>query len=194
MPGGIAISAGDGQSAVVGTGLSTAFIVTVTDGSGGAISDVNVDFRATGGAVLSDTVAATDASGMAETTVVVGNSVGVDTITATVAGVNSTATITANATAGAASYLTLVSGNNQTGTHGTALGAPFVVLVHDQFGNKVAGATVTWLGSFGGVTSTADTTGQALLHYTLPATIGTDTVTAAVASTGSAVIFSATGS
>ncbi len=94
--------------------------------------------------------------------------------------------------------LTRISGVEQQGPVDAALPQPFVVLVRDQNGNPVAGATVTFAVTAGGGTLTAETAttdanGRAATTLTLGPDPGPNTVTAAVAGLDP-VTFSAAGS
>ncbi len=87
----------------------------------------------------------------------------------------------------AVSALTIVSGNGQTGTVGTVLPDTLKVKVTDQNGNVVVGETISWTVTAGGGTVTpssaaADANGIASTVWTLGATAGAQTVTAASAS------------
>ena len=93
--------------------------------------------------------------------------------------------------------LTKLSGNNQQFAAGSGLAEPFVVSVLDQYGNPVAGATVTFTVSAGGgslsaTTAITDELGRAQSTLTLGAQPGRNTVTAKIADL-KPVIFSATG-
>ena len=82
--------------------------------------------------------------------------------------------------------LTKVSGPRQQAAAGSALAQPFVVLVLDQYGDPLAGATVTFSVTTGGgtlaaTTGTTDADGRAATTLTLGRTPGTTTVQATVA-------------
>ena len=82
--------------------------------------------------------------------------------------------------------LTRVSGRRQQGPAGTTLAEPFVVLVRDQHGAPLAGATVTFLVTAGGgtlsaTTATTDADGRAATTLTLGSQSGTNTVEATAA-------------
>ena len=82
--------------------------------------------------------------------------------------------------------LTRVPGRQPQGAAGTALAEPFVVLVLDQYGDPLAGATVTFAVTAGGgtlsvTTATTDADGRAATTLTLGRQPGTNTVEATVA-------------
>ena len=81
--------------------------------------------------------------------------------------------------------LTKVPGRRQQGPAGTVLDQPFVVLVLDQYGDPLAGATVTFRVTAGGgtlsvTTATTDAEGRAATTLTLGSQPGTNTVVASV--------------
>ncbi len=83
--------------------------------------------------------------------------------------------------------------NAQTGVVGTALAQPVAVIVADQNGAPLAGATVNWAvtaggGSVASATSVTDASGNATVVWTLGQTVGTDTLTASIAGGANAII------
>jgi adhesin/invasin len=81
--------------------------------------------------------------------------------------------------------------NSQTGVVGTALAQP--VIVADQNGAPLAGATVNWAVTAGGgtvasATSVTDATGTATVVWTLGTTVGTDSLMASIAGGADAII------
>jgi adhesin/invasin len=93
--------------------------------------------------------------------------------------------------------LTLLGGNNQTGIISTTLDQPLVVRVADIDGFAVPGVTVNWViaadGSLGSTSSVTNAAGIATNTWRLGATIGAQTVTAAVVGvTGPPLTFTAT--
>ena len=94
--------------------------------------------------------------------------------------------------------LTRISGIEQQGPAGAVLAQPFAVLVQNQNGDPVAGATVTFAVTAGGgtlsvETATTDAGGRASTTLTLGSDPGSNTVTATVAGLDP-VTFSAVGS
>ncbi len=93
--------------------------------------------------------------------------------------------------------LTQVPGRQPQGAAGTALAEPFVVLVLDQYGDPLAGATITFAvitggGTLSAATAITDAEGRAATILTLGRQPGTNTVEATVDRLGP-VIFTATG-
>jgi len=99
VPANIAKTAGDGQSAQVGTAVAVAPAVTVTDGFGAAVSGATVTFAvASGGGSVTGGTATTNASGVATVgSWTLGSTAGTNTLTASVASLPA-ATFTATAT------------------------------------------------------------------------------------------------
>ena len=92
--------------------------------------------------------------------------------------------------------LTIESGDGQTSSVLTALSAPLVAKVTDQFGDPMSGVTVTWTpltggGSLSSSTSTTNASGLASVVYTLGSTVGDATVRASVTGISSTVTFTA---
>jgi PAS domain S-box-containing protein len=94
-------------------------------------------------------------------------------------------TVTANASADNPASIQILNGNNQSSTRGAVLPDSLAVRVLDQYGNGVAGATVDWVVSLGGgstspTSSVANNTGRAATKWTLGNTGGPSTITATV--------------
>ena len=102
------------------------------------------------------------------------------------------------ARAGRAARLVYNSGGNQSGTVGQPLSAPVLLLATDAFGNRVAGAQVTFAAGAGGgsivapALVTSDGGGLASATATLGAGAGAQTFIATAAFTTDAVTFAAT--
>ena len=92
--------------------------------------------------------------------------------------------------------LIVISGDGQIGTVQSALPAPFVVKVVDQFGTIMNGVTVTWTrltggGSLASSTSTTNASGLASAQYTLGSAPGEETIRASVSGLATSVTFTA---
>jgi len=136
----IAVSAGDGQSATVGTAVAAPPSVLVTDALGNPVSGVSVTFAVTaGGGSGAGLSATTNASGIAAVgSWTLGTAVGANTLTATATGLSgSPVTFTATATAGAASVLVFTTEPPSSRTAGVPF-AP-VVTAQDALGNVATG-------------------------------------------------------
>ncbi|HVP75814.1 MAG TPA: Ig-like domain-containing protein, partial [Gaiellaceae bacterium] len=165
--GSLTVSAGEGQSATVGTAVATAPAVLVTDEYGNPVQGVNVTFSvASGGGSATGTSATTDVNGIATLgSWTLGTAAGSNTLTASATGLT-TVTFHATGTADAAASMTLNGGDNQTATVDTDVSSAPSVLVEDQYGNPVAGVSVTFAvtsggGSATGTNATTDASGVA---------------------------------
>ncbi|MDP3910169.1 MAG: hypothetical protein Q8Q14_07235 [Gemmatimonadales bacterium] len=178
-------TAGDLQSAVVGTPVATDPAVQALDQFGNPVPGAAVTFTVSGGGgSITGAAQLTNASGIA--TVggwTLGTAVGANTLTATVAGVTPV-TFTANATAGTAAAIVKVAGDVQSAVVNAAVAVNPQVRLLDQFGNPVAGASLTFAvtgggGSVAGAAQTTDTAGVATLGgWTLGTAVGENAVTA----------------
>src|SRR5439155_2936070 len=110
----LALVSGNNQTSVAGTALSP-FVVSVKDAVGNPVSGFMVTFAVTqGGGTLSTSMAVTDATGRAQTTLTLGTTAGTNTVTASAAGLTgSPLTFTATGTAAAATQLAPVPGSVQ---------------------------------------------------------------------------------
>jgi hypothetical protein len=183
----IAAAGGTGQSGGVGTTLPQPLTVLVTDTAGAPAAGVAVLWSvAIGNGSITPDTALTDAQGHASATHTLGTGVGAQVASAAVPGAaGSPVTFTATALAGAAAQLAKASGDGQAGPPGAILGAPLAVRVRDQYGNALAGDSVTWTvtsggGSLSAPVTVSDGAGLATVHYTLGDSAGVNTVTAAV--------------
>jgi plastocyanin len=193
-------ASGDAQVGVVGAPLADPIRVRVTEG-GTPKAGVSVSFAAAGsGAGVDPASATTDADGLASTAWTLPHAIGNATATATVTSASgSPVTFSATATVGPATQMAASGGINQTGTVGAVLASPFEVTVTDQFGNAVAGTSVTWAvtagdGSIAPPASTTSASGTASALLTLGPAAGANTATAtSTGLAGSPVTFTAAG-
>jgi hypothetical protein len=151
VPASVTVSAGNNQSATIGTAFTTALSVTVKDAGGVTIPSSNVTFTAPVESGPSGTFSnstntiqvATNASGIASPGAFTANSkAGAYTVTAT----DGTASGTFNLTnvPGAPASIALTSGSGQSTVIGTSFTNPLIATVTDTGGNLVPGATVTF--------------------------------------------------
>jgi Bacterial Ig-like domain (group 1) len=134
-----------------------------------------------GGGAVDAATSTTDAEGNAVVHWTLGTVAGADTLIGTSVD-GATSIITATAVAGPATAVTIVSGDAQSVSAG-AVAQPLVVKVADQYGNGVAGATVTWSVSgltLDNTTTTTDAAGLAQVVPTMSGTSGAYTITASV--------------
>jgi adhesin/invasin len=185
----LTLSAGDNQSATVNTPVAVAPAVLVTDGAGNPVLGVPVSFTVgLGGGNVVGGNAMTDGNGIASpTSWTLGTTAGTNTLVATSAGLaGSPLTFTATGTAEAPATITAQSATSQAGRVGIPATTPPSVLVEDQYGNPVPGASVTFQvtaggGNLTGASATTDQNGAATLGaWTFGKTVTTNTVTATV--------------
>jgi alpha-tubulin suppressor-like RCC1 family protein len=198
------VSAGHGQSAVVGTKVTIAPSVTVYDANFNTVAGASVTFAVTaGGGSLDALVATSNAAGIATPgNWTLGPAAGQNEFTAILTGPIGTAvTFAATAHGGAATQIAVNAGNNETAAVGETIQTSPSVIVRDANGVPVgAGTQVVWALASGtghsiteatGVTSTGGiaTVGS----WTLGTAAGVYTITAtATGLTGSPVTFTAT--
>ncbi len=159
-------------SGTVGSAVSPAPSVLVSDAQGQPVAGVLVNFAVTGGGgSVVPAIASTDANGSATVTLwTLGTQVGTNTLTASASGTSGTLSgspvrFTASAAAGPVSRLVIASQPSSTGASGVPLGHPPTVQLQDAYGNDVGGSgvviTATIAGSPPGasLTSATATTG-----------------------------------
>ena len=174
----LSIVSGDNQSGVTGETLANPFVLEVRDENGNPLEGVTVTFAVSaGGGSLSDTSVDTDANGLAQSILTLGGDPGTNTIEVTVEGIAKAEIFNAEAALPPPepTNLAIISGDNQTGLTGEPLTNPFVVEVRDQYGDPMAGVTVTVtvLGD-DGVLSTETTTTDANGRAEITLTLGTE--------------------
>ncbi len=199
----LALSAGDGQSAIAGALVALAPSVLVTDAGGNPVSGIVVTFSVvSGGGSITGGSATTNASGIASVgSWRLGATAGTNRLRATRSGLTgSPLTFTATGVAGPASKIVVNAGNAQSATVNTAVTTAPSVKVTDGNNNPVAGVTVTFAvasggGSVTGATATTGASGIAAVgSWTLGTIAGANTLTATSAGlSGSPLTFTATG-
>lgn len=127
----------------VGTDISPAPRVQLTNQSGTPMAKVMVTFRASGGGTISNDSALTDTLGFASVTRwTLGAAVGTNTVAAIVG--DDIVVFTAHAQAGPATQMRSDDGNLQLARVGAPLSRPLRVRVSDRFGNPVMRQSVTF--------------------------------------------------
>jgi adhesin/invasin len=183
---------GDNQSGVVTTTLSNPLRARVVDRYGNPKPDVTLGFTVlNGGASLSPTTAATDATGTAGTSLTFGTSAGPVVVRAEPVGGPlpdhaSSGTpylnFVAAGLAGAADHLVHVSGNGQTAPIASMLGADYNARVVDRYGNPVGGVQIAVVVVSGGgsvsqaLVTSAASSGFVSVRHTLGTVSGAQTV------------------
>jgi hypothetical protein len=188
-------SAGNNQTAAVGTTLPIAFQAVLQDPYSGKpiqTSGILVTFTANGKAgSFSNPNAVTNSSGIATTSYTLSDKPGTYTITASSVGYAS-ATYTVTATTGPPATFSIDSGNSQKAALKSPLPLPLSVKVKDAHGNAVSGVSVTFTdggagGSFSQLTATTDASGVATTSYTTGTVAGVVDITASMAGLPSVV-------
>ena len=134
----LVIASGDNQIGVAGAALPTNWQVQALDANGNPVIGATINFAGGSGATVSPASATTDISGIARTTLTLGQTVGTYTFTASLAGTPSVVTrVAATATNAAPAALGIIGGNNQADTVLATLSQALSVKVTDAFGNPV---------------------------------------------------------
>jgi len=164
---------GSFQSATVGTTLPAPLVVRLKDTYGNGVPGEPVAFTDNGalGTFSPPSPVTTDSTGTATVSYTVPTKA--ETITITPSYGSLAGKFSERSLAGPAASVSALSGNNQTGAAGSQLPNPLVALVKDQYGNPVAGITVTFYdggagGTFSTTTPVTNAQGQASVTYTLP--------------------------
>jgi len=186
------------QTALVGTAVTEAPAVRVSDQQGQPMAGVAVTFVVSaGGGTLGGGTAITNAQGVAASTGwTLGSAAGQNVVTASV-GSLTPVQFTATAQPRAPTTVTATTPVNQTGPANTPVAVAPGVVVNDQRGAPMAGVVVTFAvtaggGMLGTTTATTNASGQAsAVSWTLGPNLGLNTVTATVAGLAP-VTFSAT--
>ncbi|MCX6020145.1 MAG: hypothetical protein NTZ05_00135 [Chloroflexi bacterium] len=203
---------GSGQAGVANATLPQALVTAVTDAQGNGIADVTVTFAITGkptvgttGQDLSALSAATNAEGLALSTLTLGNTAGLYTITATCSVCTTVSTVTFTATVASSTKLVKVSGDGQYALTSSALTRRMRGAVADSTGQPVQGVPVTFaitqfpVGSSGQalerLAAVSDAKGEAASRLTTGTEAGAYQVTMSCASCDSSanqLVFAAT--
>ena len=149
-----------------GLALTASPTFVVKDDNGKVLGGVSVAIAVTaGGGTIVDAPTKTESGPTPIGTWTLGRTAGLNTVTITVAGIPA-ATVNVNGKAGPPVEIAFVAGANQTAVAGGALTVTPVAQVRDQFGNGIAGASVTFtVADGGGIVSslpvTTDASGNA---------------------------------
>jgi Bacterial Ig-like domain (group 1) len=182
------------QTGAAGSNLANAIIAQAQDAYKNGVPGVTINFTANKGAVPNPSSVATDANGLARTTLQLPTTVATVTVTASSAGFKNTAFVEYSV-AGPAANIAITSGNNQFAPAGAQLPQDLTVLVTDQYGNPVPGNSVTFDdGGAGGTLSNPNPgvtsiSGTATQVYTLPPSPGTITITTTAAGVATPAVF-----
>lgn len=193
------LSAGNNQSATVGTDLPNPLVAQLLNAWAEPIAGQVVNFRVTlgGGSVFAG-AAASDADGFVRERWTLGTVSGpqrieVRSVDPQGAGV-AYATFEAVAVADVAVKVDIAAGNGQTAAQLQTLPAFVKAVLHDRYGNPVAGTPVSFNAAAGSVSPSivlSDVLGEASAQWTLGSAIGSQQLVASVPS-GQAASFYAT--
>lgn len=151
-PPSISITAGDAQTGEVGLALPQPVVVKVSD-SRGPVVGASVTFTIEAGTgIVTPATAATDATGSATATWILGGELGEQRLKATIG--SSSATVRATANPGPPEIVGATAGNGQFVVVNRPVPIRPVVKVSDRFGNPIAGVAVTFSVTQGGGTIT----------------------------------------
>jgi adhesin/invasin len=151
----VAINAGDGQGAQIGTAVSIAPSVKVMDSYGNPVPNAPVTFSvASGGGAITGATPKSDRAGIAAVgSWTLGMTEEFNYLSANATGsTGSPVTFTAYATPGPATTMAMVGGDNQSQLIGTYVCVPPSVRVTDAYGNAVSDVSVTFAVTSGGGT------------------------------------------
>ncbi|MEP6778417.1 MAG: Ig-like domain-containing protein, partial [Gemmatimonadaceae bacterium] len=198
VPTALSASSVNNISAAAGTFASIVPTVTLTDAGGKGIAKVWVHFSATGGGKPVNDSSLTNASGLATSGGwTLGTAAGTQTLTVTASGLTPVV-FNAQVSAGAVSALVRLTADPQTGVVNTNVpNAPSVRAV-DQYGNPVAGVTVSFspinsAGTIAGNTKTTNADGVATADsWTLGTVAGQQLARATATGVSVPATFSAT--
>jgi hypothetical protein len=199
VPAAIQKTAGDGQTAEVGTQVGVAPQVRVTDAGGNPVPAIEVTFSiASGGGSVTGATAFTDADGRATVgSWTLGLTAGLNGLEASTPGL-AHVTFSASGTPGTPVSMTVNGGDGQTAQAGSVVPLAPSVLIQDAHGNGVPGVSVSFAATAGGGSVTgspafSDGSGIATVgSWTLGASAGANELSATA--TGLfPVVFSATG-
>ena len=201
--GSLAVNAGNNQSGVAGSALTTPPSLVARDAAGAAVEGVTVFFTVlSGGGSVAQSSAVTNAQGIASAgTWTLGSTSGTQLLSAQVPQIgvaNNPLVFSATATAGSPASLSALSATQQTALVGTVVTSAPRVVVRDAAGNPIANVTVTFAitaggGQLTGATQTTNAQGVATVgSWQVGPTPGTNIVTASVAGVPS-ISFTAAG-
>ena len=191
---------GNGQTALAGANASESLVVGVADAFGNPVPAATVSFAALSGSgsAVQPAVVTSDALGRAATTAKVGTLVMSYDYSASAPGLSGSPVLfQLQSRAGVAARLKYLSGGNQYGLVGQTLSAPLLVLVTDDYGNRVPAARVAFsvVGGGGSVEPAAvlsDGAALASTTATLGPVAGRQTFRAAADFTAETVTFDVT--
>lgn len=179
-------------------GASYPVAIRVADASNNSVPGITVTFAVSGGGgSVSPATVTTDASGIAATTLKVGDIVGLNSVSAAITGITSSVSFTATSVAGAAAAVVKLGSAPASVIAGDSYGSEVRVRVQDSFGNAKSGATVNFSVTAGGgsvapASVVTGANGEAAAVYTTGKIVALNTTTAAVQGVTAPASFSIT--
>ena len=180
----LVLVSGGHQKGAVATTLPAPIVVSSTDHYNNPVSGVPVTFTDNSiGGVFNPASVNTNSLGQASSYYTLPTKASSLTVYAMNGSLS--AGITEQSVAGAPASVNYVSGNHQSAPPNTLLAAPLVVAVKDQYGNLVAGATVSFTdngagGTLSGSSVVSGGNGRASVTYITGSQAGTVTITASI--------------
>jgi adhesin/invasin len=175
---------GDAQKTVVGRALAQPLVVLVSDPNNTPVPNATVTFTPSSGGSVEPLVATTNASGQASVTWTLGGTIGTQTLVASLVGPQGSAAVTFTATGTGATGLVKVAGDGQSSPAGSTLPTPIRVRAVGEGDLPAGGVTVTFVAGNGGnvnpATAVTDANGEATTRWTLPRSVGGQSLTASV--------------
>jgi hypothetical protein len=180
----LTLVSGGGQTGTVATALPNPIAVAARDAGGNVVPGVAITFADGGaGGVFSPNPATTAASGQVSVSYTLPMKASTIPVSATAASLQ--LDFSEKSVAGTPATVNYVSGSGQTALPSTTLPNPLVVSVKDQYGNLVAGASVTFSdngagGTFSSATVPTGSNGRASVTYTTGSKTGKVSISATV--------------
>jgi hypothetical protein len=178
---GMVVVSGDAQRGTAGAALPKPIVIKVVDGAGNGVEDVAIVLSPSAGSVP-DTVAQSDASGIAKVRWTLGRTAGDHSLGLHVDGVDKSIKVTAWANAAAPANLSFddaTADSHATSTKGKRL----VAIVTDAFGNPVPDARLSFSSKSGSVTparGVSDSKGRLSVAWTVGTKPGEQSLIGAV--------------
>jgi adhesin/invasin len=179
---GIVVVSGDAQRGTAGAALPKPVVIKVVDAAGNGVEDVSIVLSPSAGSVP-DTVAQSDASGIAKIHWTLGRAAGDHSLGLHVDGVDKSLKVTARANAAAPANLSFDDAA-AADTHAThSKGKRLVAVVTDAFGNPVPDARLSFSSKSGSVTparAVSDSKGRVSVAWTVGTKAGEQSLIGAV--------------
>ena len=181
---GIVVVSGDSQRGTAGAALPKPVVIKVVDAAGNGVEDVSIVLSPSAGSVP-DTVAQSDASGLARIHWTLGRAAGDHSLGLHVDGVEKSLKVTARANAAAPANLSFddAAAADTHATHVKGTAKRLVAVVTDAFGNPVPDARLSFSSKSGSVTPTravSDSKGRVSVAWSVGSKAGEQSLIGAV--------------